>query len=605
MENLSTANKPSGFDFAKELKQVDSLLSQWKEDERVADRRRLRKKEVNVQEMRSKKEIEADEIYVARRVIDSNIAKEKPEFVQYIEGTPRLVLFKSKTNPERDNIALSDWFSRGMKYEGWNIPWHRLFDAVRLHGAAPIEIKIDADKPFNLSLEYTPREFLIFPEKLRCDIQKCERIARKYEYLPNELEGMVDEYDFNEAAVKELVEKQKDTSRDEPIEVYKVFCKKDGVVYTYWYSEQIRDKWLKDPEEYHLGEVTVQINKATGQPELIPIPATNFPFVFCLFEYTEEEEILNCKGRAARDIADQDALSNLWTAMVNGTNRAARLQGSLINGPNNEGAQTEPIVGNQIYTKQVDFFQAAYPDPIILQVAQQLGVENLQSSGKVDYAVTNRKDSRKTAKELTLAEDQSIKLSSVNITPTSNTIVEVYSMVWLIVQSQILASAIEQTKVKLISAPPNIPLETFQDDYILAAAGDAEVIKRAEKIANLATDLPLFSNTPLYPLVLSKYLELRFPDEAEAWKAKLESTNLVPIVQQLVQALSAVPTDNLTPEQQQALQSMIENATTAINAAGVPGGTQSMAPGQPNPPANQGPPPPQAGATGGGGQTSR
>lgn len=561
----TTPSKVSEFDLAKEVLKIGALISQWSDEpELVKKRREVRKKEYNVNEMRTDGIIEADETYIARRIIDRNITREKPEFLSYIEASPRLVLFKSKSNPSVDTIALADWFALGMRYRGWNEAWHRAFDACRLHGASFIEVRADKTQPFNLILEYTPREFLIFPKKVRRSIQRCERILRKYEYLPNELENAIEEYGFDKDVVTKLTESAKDLNRDEPICVYKAFLKKDGLIWTAWYAESCKDKWLRAPEPLYLGEVS--------QGGLVQ--STKFPFVCILFEYTEEEEILNCKGRAARDLADQDALSDIWSAMVNGTKRAARLQASRVNGPNAEGAQAEVIEGNKIMPYQVDYYQAAYPDPMILQVAQQLGVENQQSAGQVDYAVVNRKDSRKTATELSMAQQQSSQLSSVTITPVANAEVEVYEMCWEVVQSQVLAG--------IIPKPDHLAIEMFSDNYVLAPAGDAEVIKRAEKIANLQQDIPLFAGTPIYNDIITKYLELRFPDEAMSLKEKLASTNLLPVVQQLLSVLQAVPIDNLTPEQQQALQSIMQNAQSAINASGTPGGPQGMAPARSN-----------------------
>ena len=572
-----TPSKPALFDFTKEKKKIDELISDWNEEVGVTvTRREVRKKEYNVAEMRTAKLIKPDETYIARRVIDQNIAREKPEFVAYVEQSPRLVHFKPVGKPDVDTISLADWFSVGMKYENWSKTWHRQIDGTRLHGANFIEVRADDSKPYNLSLVFTPREFLIFPAKTRDSIQRCEKVLRKYEYFPNELEDSVKKHGFNSEVVKKLTEKSKETNRVEPICVYKVLCKYSDIVYVFWYSQDCNDKWLKDPEPLMLGHFEPGVNEQ-GKPTANPLPATQYPYFSCVFEYTEDEIILNCKGRAAKDLADQDALSTLWTATVNGTTRAANLQGSLVNGPNTEGMQSQPIPQNEIFPKQLEFFQAAYPDPMILQVAQALGVENLQAAGKVDYAVTNRKDSRKTATELDLARDQAARLTSTNITPLADCIVETYTFCWQIIQSQVKTTL--ETGIQLITVPDYIPRELFYLDYTLAAAGDTEVIKRAEKIANLQQDLPLFSNTPVYPSVLAKYIELRFTDEAQAWKAKLESTNLLPISQQLLQVLSSIPQDGLTPEQQQQLNAIMTNAQSAIAAAGVPGGTQPMANG--------------------------
>lgn len=583
----SSPEQSSPLPFAKEKIRIDHLIAQWDEEKNVTEfRREVRKKEVNVAEQQALGTIPADGTYIARRVIDRNIRLEKPELAAYLEQSPRLVLFKSLSDPTRDTIPLADWFTLGMRYRGWAEPWHRLIDSTCLHGAAPIEIRYDPDKPFNIRLEYTPREALIYPRKLKGSLQRCEMLIRVYEYLPNELEDAIEAYGFNREVVNSLVEKYKDKSREIPIKVYKVFRKVKGIVYVAWYAREQNsiEAWLKAPEPLTFG----LYNPDSGEP----FPVTFFPFVNYTYEFTEEEEPLKVKGRAAKDLADQDALSQLWTSVVNGTNRAANLQASYKNDPlNPEGQESKPIAPNTILGKEAEFWQAAYPDPMILTVAQALSTESLQSAGKVDYAAQNRQDSRKTATEINSAKDQSQRLSSINIIPLATVITEVYTIVWNLVQQQIQISTALPPEAQLIPVPTHIEPDNWTDNYELAPAGDVEVIKRAEKINNLQQDLPLFQGTPIYMDLVAKYLELRFPDEAALWKSKLASADLTQIVQQLLMVLSNVPINTFTSEQQQSIQQIMQNATAAV---GIQTGTQPMAEGPSNSGAAQ-PTPPSGG----------
>ncbi len=566
----------SSFEYDKEKRRIDQLIGQWHEEiEATNFRRDARKKEVNVSELQTQGKIPADGTFIARRIIDRNIRFEKPELAAYLEQSPRLVLFKSLSDPTRDTIPLADWFTLGMRYKGWAEPWHRLIDATCLHGAAPMEVRYDASKPFNLALEYTPREFLIYPRKVRKSLQKCEMILRVYEYLPNELEDAVKAYDFDEAVVKKLIQNCKETSREIPIKVYKVFRKKEGIIYVAWYSPDADGAhWLKNPEPLSMGIIDPNTGKSN--------PVSMFPFFLYLYEFTEEEEPLHVKGRAARDLSDQDAMTHLWTSLVNGTTRAADLFGSYKNDPvNPEGQESRPIKGGTIQGKEVEYFQPAYPDPMILQVAQALSTENMQAAGKVDYAAQNREDSRKTATEINSAKDQSQRLSSINIIPLATVLTDVYTFCWNLVQQQVQISMTLPPGAGLVDIPQHIDPVSWTDNYELAPAGDVEVIKRAEKISNLQQDLPLFANTPIYMDLVSKYLELRFPDEAMAWKAKLQSADLAAVVQQLLAVMSNVPVEVFPPEQQQQIQEIMQNATAAIT---VQAGPQPMA----NGPGNQG-----------------
>jgi len=572
-------SKQSAFDFAREKAKIDYLISQWTDEEGATTfRRDVRKKEVNVSEEVMRGSIPADGTFIARRVIDQNIRLEKPELAAYLEQSPRTVLFKSLSDPTRDTIPLADWFTLGVRYQGWAEPWHRLIDATCLHGAAAIEIRYNKKRPFNLELAYTPREALIIPTKLRRSIQKCEMIIRVYEYLPNELEDAVEEFGFSKSVVDFLTQNVKEKDRSTPIKVYKIFRKRKGIVYIGWYSRDSNEMgWLKEPEPLTFG---------LADPDtLAPSPITFFPFVYYLYEYTEEEEPLKVKGRASKDLADQDALSQLWTGLVNGVNKAVNIHGSYKNDPMNpEGGESKPIAPNAILSKEVEFWQAQYPDPMILAVAQSLSSTNMQSAGKVDYAAQNRVDSRKTATEINSARDQSMRLSSINVIPLAAAITEVYTHLWSLVQAQVLISLNLPPEAQLIPVPSHIDPINWTDNYELSPAGDVEVIKRAEKLANLQQDLPLFQGTPLYNSLLVKYLELRFPDEAMRWKAELQAPNLGDVVGQLMSVIAAVPVDTFTPEQQQQITAIMQNASTAVS---LQTGSQSMASG----PSNQSPSP--------------
>jgi len=572
MATTASPSKAAQFDYAKEKTRIDQLIGQWAaENEAIKFRREARKKEVNVSEEQQKGTIPANGTFIARRIIDRNIRLEKPELVAYLEQSPRTVLFKSLSQPTVDTVPLADWFTLGVRYRGWAEPWHRVIDSTCLHGCGWVEIRYDMDKPFNVALEYTPRESLIFPAKLRKSIQKCERILRCYEYLPNELEDAVVAYKFNSEVVKRLCESQKEANRELPIKVYKVFIKRDSIIYVGWYAQDAKeDAWLKAPEPLSFGII--------GQNSQLQ-PVSFFPFVAYLYEFTEEEEFLSVKGRAAKDLADQDALSQLWTGIVNGTTIASEIQASYVNDPANPAGQENTVIkGGIISNREIKHWQAQYPDPFILTVAQALSTENLQSAGKVDYAAQNRQDSRKTATEINSARDQSQRLSSVNIVPLATAVTEVYTYIWHIVQQQIQYS-LANPAAPLIDIPEHIDPILWTDRFELSPAGDVEVIKRAEKMSNLQQDMPLFQGTPVYLDLLSKYLELRFPDEAATWKAKLQGMDPMVIMQQLMAIISQVPVNVFPPEQQQEIQTVMQNATAAL---GIQSATPPMADGRNN-----------------------
>ena len=133
--------------------------------------------------------------------------------------------------------------------------------------------------------------------------------------------------------------------------------------------------------------------------------------------------------------------------------------------------------------------------------------------------------------------------------------------------------------------PPEEILPYFEDEYYVLAAGDTEVIKKAEKVNALQMFYPVVANTPVGPAILKKLLELQFPDEAPAWVKLLEQPDLKPIVMQLGQVLAAIPQDTLDPKTAANIQNILANAQSVLQQASVAGGPQQLAQSasQPNP----------------------
>lgn len=561
------------FEYSEYKKHIDSLLSDWSDEQRACEKRReLREKVIDHAQAVKDQLISDNELYIVRRVIDRNIRQEKPEQINYIESAPHLILFRSRTKPNKDTTLLADWFTKGMRYAGWSDPWHRLFDATDLHGAAPIEIRLSESTPFGLELEFCPREDFIIPVKTKKTVQILDLCLRRYHYLPSQLEDMEAQELITKDALDELMRKDTSDNRTKPRIIYRVFARKDDIIYSWLYSDEIRDKWLSKPEPLDFGLMENGIS----------IPMSIFPWAYMLHEIQEKEEILSIKGRAFKDLPDQEAISQLTTDVVNGCHNATDIQASQVVNPiHGESSQVIPHKRNTIYPRELRWNQAQWPDPVILQTAQLLNTENLQAAGRVDYAVSNRKDARKTRAEILAAQDQSVKLSSVSIVPEGNVIVQVYGICWFVVRNKVLNKeiSIENT---------GLSMEDFTDLYELLPAGDTEVVKRAEMITNLQQDIPLFQGTPLMGPILQKYIALRYPEQAVEWSNIMNAaSDLRPIVQALLEVIQTIPINKLppgelNPQELQQLQQIIQNATAALQA-GAPGGAPGVASGPTDP----------------------
>jgi hypothetical protein len=262
------------------------------------------------------------------------------------------------------------------------------------------------------------------------------------------------------------------------------------------------------------------------------------------------------------------------------------MSGSFANDPvNPQGAENTVFKRNTIFAKQVAFSQAQWPDPIMLQVAQALAVTNSTSAGQIDYAANNRVDSRKTAAEIKSATNQRTMLSSTQLVPFATCIRDAYTRFWEILQSRILAG--------YITAPPDTA-DLIAANYYLTPAGDIEVLKREETLANLQAFYPIVAQTPIGPKVLARIMELMFPREARMWTPLLEAPDTAAITAQLLAVIEAFPKDNLSPEEQQNLQMIIQHAKQAIgnNPNGEPPNGVASAPGNGGPPQIAGNPSP-------------
>lgn len=571
---MATQNEPAQSnttqDFDKFKVRVNEIEAEWGRNEKTAidSRREVRRFDNNTEALQNSGELAANETKIPRRVIHGNIMREKPSYAAYIEQSTRLVLFKSKSQPDLETGPLADWFTAGMRYTGWNTPWHATIDGMLLHGGAFIEVRLDSTKPFGIALEAVPRDALIFPCKTRKSIQRVEMILRVYEYMPAELEQMVKTSGFNAIEVERLLEKSKDKERQTPVKVYRVFMKRDGVVLDAWHTDQAQT-YLRAPEPVNMfpqrgpdGQITV------GQA------LTIYPFFFAQYEIIEDELLINVKGRAALDLADQDALTELWSSVVNGSKNASQIYASRkLNPANPEGNAAAQLTPGKASPDELNFYSPNFPPADLLTVAQALTTENMSGIGQVDFAANNRQDSRKTAREIAAATQQAGLLSGVRLVPFSNCIRETYDFVWQVLQWLVSINAVQ---------PPEHLRQMVASDYYVFPAGDTEVIQRAEKLAALQSFYTVVAPTPIGPMVLQKIIELQFPIEAPKWNLALQQPDLRPVVGQLAQILAALPTESMPPQTAQQIQTILQHVQSVLQSSQLASGSPGVPAPSPN-----------------------
>lgn len=607
------------FDYPKVRKSLDQLISDWKDpspvgqgadalkgEEKLAEiRRELRRDYKDVPIMRARGELPADGNYIPQRIIDQQISQEKPNQIVFIEQPDRLLLFRDITNPEQPTEDLERAFNEYMRYPGWIQPWHRAFDAVDLHGGCCLEVKVDPSKPFYCTVEYIRREDLIFPVEAT-SIQDCEYIMRRYKMMPFELEQHQESYGFNPAAIKDLLAGSED-KRHQKVEVFKCYCKRDRIVYIFWYATKCQHNFLKDPEAYTLGivdpsdaevylqnitfyqhaqaavqeaapidsseasqmQVIVNMPPPTPPP---PLKMDSYPVFWLPYELIEDDLLLASKGLAFRHRADQEASSELWTSLINACNRASQVFSCYANNPQSqEGLPAgDKLVPGTIQQREVKWWNFPFPDPSMLMVAQAFGSNIAAASNSVDFAVNNRADTRKTAEEIKAARNLSVMQKSVGLSGQSLVILQVYELCWQIGRSFVLIGEIPTFP---------IPRERLLHQYVLAAAGDSDVLRRDYRKQVIRETFQYVVNSPIANQFLKYLINTFFPEQAKTWIPMLDAQDPAQLVQVALELLSNVPTDSLSEQQQLQLQQVLElfRNYLATRTGGVPSGTGAVA----------------------------
>jgi hypothetical protein len=209
---------------------------------------------------------------------------------------------------------------------------------------------------------------------------------------------------------------------------------------------------------------------------------------------------------------------------------------------------------------------------------------NAQNTGKANFASMNRKDTRKTAKEMDMAEDETSRISSTQLASFSEFVREVFKFSWVIIQSQALNEQIQfllipqeqMTDVngQQVSSGQTIyvnDIATISQSYEIRPAGDSDVVERAEKLANMQQDWPVVQNTPLKDVFLLDYLSLRYPSKASDYRRVYEQGDvgkkLVMSLSTLLQAaISPQEAAQMDPRQLQMLQQQVQQYLTPAQA---------------------------------------
>ena len=563
--------------YAKAKLKIDRLIVDFTTQvSKTKSNRDTRFKDLDIETLKKNKTLPQDAFMIPLRVIDSNIRREQPSFVNYLKNSRRLVIFKSITNPYFVTTAIEDEFTRIMTYSGWDIPHFKVVDGAQTHGFDSVEVLYDATKPGHVAVEHIGNDRLLFPRDT-ISIQSCSIIARHYSVTAKQLKTFVSQFNFNADQVKTLISTTDVKDKGACIEVYKCMWKSslDGQVYVGWYSNKAAD-WLKLPEKLYLGISEEQEGAPTTDPitgALIPgvpvmtiVPIDFYPIYILPYYETEQTRVIDHHGRVFLDKHKQEALTANISQFLNGCQRASRpIPSAKTEVRNKNELQSIELGQDKICEIPLDWYAPAYPEAVMLQLQQYLDTYNSQEAGQINYAAQNRKDSKKTATEISAAKEESNLLSSVQVSLYSNFIREVYSLGWRIAQSEAI-----QGKITFLFDPVTggNNIEAINQKFDTRAAGDVDVIKRGELIQQYKEFWPIIQTTPAAIPFLSRLVRLVFSDEGETYSKIIEGGDPRALLTQLVQIINdpeitnciLTASANVPPEQRMILMQVLEQA---------------------------------------------
>lgn len=500
---------------------------------KVIASRRLRYVELDIEGERSAGRLQPDEIYVPQHIIDTNIRREQSSYVQYVTQSPRAVIVCDPDTPSEDTSILERDLSTKLRYDGWQLPMFADIDGMQQDGYGIMEVVYDESQPGHCAHEFVQFGDFAYVADTR-NIQEAELIQRSYYFSKTKLKALAEDpkYKFSAEQVKKIIEAapvQGTTdaaidSKDKSLyKVDKVMFRVRGIVHVAWACQLRCDNWVRDPVPLFIGRRKKEEGMAamlksvvTGIPSTVEEYETEYPYILFPYLISENDTISQLKGRVYLDQDCQEAASSLMSSFCTGHRRAAGLYFSNdSDDPNQDLVLQKNVYFKQgtLINKKIKQFQVTAPDAGVVQAIQAIVGANQNETSQVNFAAMNRVDSRKTATEVTAATQTAQALSTVQVVLFSNALRQVYTLMYSIIRSRVLAG--------LITVTPAV--RPFYDKlYYLKPAGDVDVIERQQLITTMAQAWPIMSQTAAAPLFLMDLISRTFPEQAAKYNMVIQ-----------------------------------------------------------------------------------
>lgn len=521
----------------------------------IDEARDLYNLDISSQEAREKHIVAGNEIYVGRRVCMANIKRELPTMIQYLTGSYRHVSARARPGTQLDTGILSAVESEltdALRSGNWLTDHIQAVSSMQLHGRGVFMVvpEIDPLSVLGCKIDYVAPENFVFPVKTK-NLQKCPMLGVIYELSSIQLKKWATDYQWTPDIMAKY--NLDDTNKDHTTLTYKVYLmlkKVNDIVMSFWYSEEHK-KLMSKPVQFNAG-----LFDANGKAQ----PTKMYPIFPIFYDINDNPALIERHGRAFLDMHDQEALTMGHTAILNACLRSAELYASRDqpgNAENPEVTQTDfQIEPGYVVKSPIKFHSPPSPDPVMLTALQNLKTENASDANQVDFAATARKDSRKTAKELSLAADQASEGRTVPITMFSIGYDQLLTYIWDIVQHNVAS----QWNRGFMAANQEIRALVAQKLIRIRPAGDIDYLERNEKLKRYTNFYPMFADKGRIAIFfLEKILEYGFPDEYPQMKPLLQD-NTAQMGAALLELVKGIPPGVIPPEMQAKFQEIVANA---------------------------------------------
>jgi hypothetical protein len=318
--------------------------------------------------------------------------------------------------------------------------------------------------------------------------------------------------------------------------VYKMMFRVGGIVHVGWAAPDLCSDWLRSPRPLYLGrrklkagmastlmntvlrkdkdtqkseleQKAVQTILAGSVPESDKEYETQYPYFLSAYLISENDTIANLKGRVFLDQDVQEAVSSLVSSTLTKARRSAGLYFSKESSDPNDDLMQKNVYFKQgmLINAKIKEMQLAPPDPAIFNAINLLVAANQNETSQVNFAVQNRKDSRKTAEEIKTANQQATTLSTVQVVLYSISLRKRFSYMASIIQTRVLSGLVKVNQGVL---------GLYTRRFTVKPAGDTDVIEKQQLINLMLQMWPTVSQTAIASQFLIDLLELMFPDRA-------------------------------------------------------------------------------------------